>query len=238
LTFPYTIEETKALCRGHILDGYAKVSTWQGIMDAIATSPAHCIIMPINVYDIPPDSMGNLRIYGNPSGSHALPWLFVDYEQGRIGCWNSWGVDYPQVTWIDEKYWKEAGGPAFISLDKSEVMFSQVIYSRVAVSANIPCLFVVNGETRPEGYILSFAAQLQSLREHTITATPQDTRIPAQTRTFMPKEVFENVVFTFTEPVDPGTDEPWWKVLLKKLMEMIRKKQTKQSGDPSGWRTR
>ena len=229
-TYPLSFDDTKALCSGHILDGYAKIATWQGLMDAIATSPAHCIIMPINVYDIPPDSQGNLRISGNPSGSHALPWLFVDYQNKRIGCWNSWGTDYPQVTWIDERYWREAGGPAFISLDQSEVMFEQCIYSRVAVSANIPCMFTVNGEVRPEGYILSFAAQLESLKECTITATPQDTRIAAQTQKFTPKETNESVVFEFKKPGDdPVIVEPWWKVLLKKLLEMIRKR----SGDPA-----
>jgi len=227
-TYPLPFDETKALCKDHVLDGTAKIATWRGIMDAIATSQQHCILMPINVYDIPPDSQGNLRLGGIPSGSHALPWLFVDYQNQRIGCWNSWGTEYPQVTWIDEKYWNQAGGPAFISLDKSEVMFMKCIYSRVAVSADIPCIFRVNGEERPEGYILSFAAQLESLKACTITAIPQDTHYAAQTRTFTPKEVDETVKFTFKSEPDPA--EPWWKTLIKKLLEMIRKR---ESGDPA-----
>lgn len=227
-TYPHSYDDTKRLAERHILDGFAKVSTWRGIMDAIATSPAHCIIMPINVYDIPPDSKGNLRSGGNPSGSHALPWLFVDYSNKRIGCWNSWGLDYPQVTWIDEAYWRENGGPAFVSLDKQEVIFAQCVYSRVAVSANIPCQFAVNGEVRPEGHITSFAAQLESFKDCTITATPGDTTIAAQTKTFTPKAVNESVVFTFG--TSPGnTSDNWWQTLLKKLLAMIRRR----SGEPA-----
>jgi hypothetical protein len=231
--YPLSLEECKKLAADHILDGYAKVSTWSGIMDAIATSPSHCIMMPINVYDIPPDSSGNLRLGGNPSGSHALPWLFVDYQNGRIGCWNSWGTDYPQITWIDETYWREAGGPAFVSLDKLEALFAKCLYTKTTVTANTLCSFQVDNDTRPE-YVTTFTAMLEAGPEHTITAIPQDTKIARQTKTVkFTNETEATISFTFSttpgDPVTPG--EPWWKALLKKLLEMIRKK---RSGDPSG----
>lgn len=232
--YPLSLDECKKLAKDHILDGYAKVSTWSGIMDAIATNPAHCIMMPINVYDIPPDSNGNLRLGGNPSGSHALPWLFVDYQNNRIGCWNSWGTDYPQITWIDESYWREAGGPAFAPLDALEVLFANILYTKTTVTANIPCRFKVNNDDRPE-YVTSFSVMLESGKEHTITAIPQDTTIPSQTKKVKYTiETAATVPFTFTTtPIDPTPSpaEPWWRTLIKKLLEMIR---TRRSGDPSG----
>ncbi len=228
--YPLPLEEAKELSKLHRWNGYAKITTWQGIMDAIATSNCHCIMMPINVYDVPPDSNGNRRVGGNPSGSHALPWLFVDFENNRIGSWESWGPDNPQVLWIDEKYWREAGGPAFLPLDEEEALIATIDYTKVTISANIPCNFSINGEDRPEGITTKFLVMLECLREYTITATPQDTTFAAQTRKHVPQDVKETIEFKFEkEPEDPV--EPWWKSLLKKLLEMIRKK---RNGDPSG----
>lgn len=227
--YPLTLEQAKILSKYHGWDGYAKITSWSGIMDAIATSTCHCVMMPINVYDVPPDSQGNLRVSGNPSGSHALPWLFVDYENKRIGCWNSWGTDYPQITWINESYWKAAGGPAFIPLDSEEALIATCEYTEITVLANIPCKFQVNGQDRPEGYTQKFIMEWESLREYEITAIPQDTTFLPETRKHTPKELKETIEFTFKKD-GPIVVEPWWKALLKKLLEMIRKK---PSGDPA-----
>lgn len=221
--YPLTQEELEPLAADHKIDGYATVTTFQSVMDAIDQNHAHCVLMPINVeYDyLNPTSDGLWRVHPGreKAGSHALPWIAVDWDRRWIGCWNSWGDAVPQITWIDEAYYKENAGPGFVSLDKSEVKIAREKYARIILDANVPATFWLDGEDlagqpatamveKDMGYAVGAMEKSTGKTINQIIEVGNDV-----------DEVRVDFEFDVPAPAQPG----WLVELLKKIAEMLAK---------------
>jgi len=220
---PLTRAELEPLAADHKIDGYATVTTFQSVMDAIDQNHAHCVLMPINVeYDyMNPTSDGLWRVHPGraKAGSHALPWIAVDWDRRWIGCWNSWGDAVPQITWIDEAYYKENAGPGFVSLDKSEVKIAREKYARLIMDANVPATFWLDGEDlagQPA------TAMVEKDMGYAVGAMEKSTGKTINQIIEVGSDVDEvRVDFEFA---GPAPTQPGWLVeLLKKIAEMLAK---------------
>lgn len=224
LYYPFSLEELKEIASDHKIEGYAEGNTWSGLKQAILSGGGRGVIMPINMWEASPDADGNLRMGGKIIGSHALPWLFVDLEKDRVGCWNSWGPTYPQVTWINQEYWSQNAGRFYTYLDTNEVLIARQLYTLFTVTSNAPCRFTVNGEERPE--TLTFSCMLEKGKEHTIKAVPltkEDWVEPEQVRTVTTQQDRISVEFTFTRnsPIPKPGGMPAW---ARALFDWLKKK--------------
>jgi len=214
--------------RPHEIDGYAKITDWVILKRTIKECPAHCVVMPINCFAQGYDYQYNL-ILGDPyvdlTGSHALPWLFVDETMDRIGCWNSWGHNYPQVTWINEKYWKAAGGVAFVSLDKEEVHIAKQIYSKVTIQTNAASFNVSIGDMNWYGQIGPLTVMLEQSKPIKIKVVPLPEGQyfePYIERECIFREYLVTETFNFTPK--PKTGLPDWAIaLIEKAKTLFQK---------------
>lgn len=232
LTYPHSYEETLKLAANHKIDGYAVVTTFEGVMDAIENSPSHCVNMATNLeedYLRPsPGNIWKVRVGAEKAGSHALPWVFVDRAKGLIGCWNSWGnTSYPQTCWVDKKFWQENCSPGYVALDKDEVLIGKDIYVKATLTANVPSKFTVtDGEKSTEYSGSPVVLSLERGKPYEIVAVsliPDEVTEPTIKRAvcFMDEPRDQTISFVFTmkapaDPVVPGNTD-----LVKEIFDKI-----------------
>lgn len=131
-----TIEELRTTAAGHRIRSYAKITTWEGLLEAIATNGGRGIIMPINLWEdyTNPLPDGTLRCSPGKAiaGSHSLFW--PSYKDGKLIALNSWGSFLRNLK-ISREYWETMAGPAFVFLDNEETRIAQAIYVLTTISA-------------------------------------------------------------------------------------------------------
>lgn len=229
--YPYTEADCRVFAEGHKIDGYATITSFDGVMDAIENSQAHCVIMPINLEQdyLTPDSAGNWKVHvGQPkAGSHSLCWVKTDREKGRIACKNSWGEGFPEYTWIDRRYWQENAGPGFVALDKTDAKIARGIYAYVTIVTNVPCIIsVVDSERTYEQVGGRAALMLEAGFDYTIRATPKD---PEQVNEPFIETTIEadrdcqiDLLFTLKTPATPlNNGKGAWGSLFERLRQLM-----------------
>lgn len=234
-TYPLSFEETEKEAVGHKLTGYAVVTTWEGVLDAIEKSKAHCIGMATNLEeDYRQPSGGDTwkpKVGAPKAGSHALPWVKVDRTRGSKGmiqCYNSWG-DFPH-TWIGIEFWRENCSPAYVPLDDNEALIGNMLYVPVKLVSNVPAKFEVKDAAGNTAWYEGTdpTVSLEKGKEYHITAIPL---IPADVKEATIGETVNYQApppggilrFTFT-PVDapppppPKPKRPAW---LQALLDLL-----------------
>ena len=172
-----TEEETRAFLdqqgKDHKIDGYAVVTSWDGLKDAIYNYG--CVIIAINMYD---NCTRNNKIGvlpdpdGDCIGSHAL--CAVGYDEDTIWFLHSWRAGWDKINGISKKYYTEACGPAYVPIDSADVGIAQEIYGVVTVSTNIDCEIWI-GKDMYSGK--SAKSSIELGREYEIIAVPKNPKL-------------------------------------------------------------
>lgn len=234
LTYPYSFEDTKARAADHKLKGYATLTTFDAIMNAIRDSPAHCVNMSTNLeMDYKTPSGGDVwkaHVGAEKAGSHALPWVDVDFDRRMIRCYNSWG-DFPH-TWIDEQFWRENCGPAFLPLDDEEAIIGKKIFVKTNLVSNYPAKFIIRdatGEILGEYSPSPQTVYLEVGKTYNITAVSLAPTETKEASIVKPVTVPDNLewqeTFSFTPaaitPPQPPKPVPGWVKRLRELLEKL-----------------
>jgi len=174
-----TESKVRENAKKHRIDGYLKVTTFEGICEAI--HKYGFVLMPINVYSNYHNLKwdGKIGLFPDPSlqvdGSHALCWIGYDLDKRELYCLHSWGDSFPKIGGISEKYWKEAAGPAFVVLDstedKVEIDVAEKLYTRVTCKSNVQVKWFINDVERP-GQGMEFSAMFERHQHYKIVAKP------------------------------------------------------------------
>jgi hypothetical protein len=210
---PLSRDEVVKRASAHRIKGWAMLTNFTDILNALASSKGRFAILALNLWEDygNPNANNELKTHFGEdyAGSHAVVTGKVDFDKRRFEWLTSWG-SFVRKVWITEAYWKVAGGPVFIPIDDEEIMIGRMLYSKVAVSSNIPCWFSIDGESRMDE--MSFVVSLEREKPHRIVARP---RFPAQYKetelvsTIIPMLDEESVAFSFTRKADdPVIESP------------------------------
>lgn len=129
------IEKFRVKAAGHRIRGYAKITTWDGLLEAISSHGGRGVIMPINLWSdyTSPFPDGTLRYSPNlaVAGAHSLFW--PSYQDGKIISRNSWGSFLRDLK-ITRKYWEKMAGAAFVFLDEDEELIAKALYTLTTIT--------------------------------------------------------------------------------------------------------
>jgi hypothetical protein len=135
------------LAAQHKTDGYATTTNFETFCEAVYNKKWG--LVPINIYANYMDN-GCTGNYPEPRGecvgSHAQCVVGYDLDEGTIEFRQSWGTNWTDEGGISKQYWAEAAGAGLVVLDATETKVGQSLYSRVTISANVPCSYTINGE--------------------------------------------------------------------------------------------
>jgi hypothetical protein len=222
-----TGEQSKArimtLGSEHKTNGYATVLDFEQFCVAIYTQwrdqkGGGFGLVPINIYENY-TSNGCVGNYPEPrgevAGSHAQCCVGYDLDAGTIEFKQSWGKNWSDMGGISKSYWDEAAGAAFIILDDEEAKAGQSIYTRVEISANVPCNYTINGDVHT---VNPLVVALERGKTYTIVALPINPDVltlPSLEHTITPNQDSQlvNFVFAFKQPK---------KTWVEMLIELIR----------------
>lgn len=204
----------------HLTEGYAQISDFDTICEAVYTHGF--VLLPINIY-ANYTSNGETGNYPDPRGevvgSHAQIVVGYDLDSRTLEFRQSWGTNWSNEGGISEKYFDEAANAAFVILDENEAKVGEQLYSKISISSNVPCTYVVNNDTHT---IENLTVVLERDIQHTITATPVDPSTvvqPSISVTIVPSGDVGAVSFTFT-PVD--IPAPVKKGIAQTLIDFIK----------------
>ena len=108
---------------------------------------------------------------GEEAGSHAQCVVGYDLDEGTLEFRQTWGKDWSNEGGISRHYFDLAAGSAFIILDTEETSVGQELYTKITVSANVPCNYTIDGELHQ---FVDSTVMLERDVKHTIVATPFD----------------------------------------------------------------
>jgi len=212
----------------HKIEGYAKITTWDGFCRAIAEHRKVYLGMAVweNYRDcIPtgiwPDKKGNLV------GGHAV--TPVGYGPSYFEFLNSW-EPVPILNVASKQYWEDSlatgGHECYAVIDAAEVEILRKLYRTVQVIADVPASIVIDrspvGDTDRGvqaslrcGETLLFEAREihgeKTLTKEVLIAEPCGTD----------PQVVE---FTFYEEGEPKPEpETWWQWLIRWIQDWIRR---------------
>jgi hypothetical protein len=217
---------------GHKCKGFAQITTFEGICEAVYTHGS--VMLPIDIYENY-TSNGCAGLYPDPRGSnvggHAQCVVGYDLDARTLEFRQSWGDDWTEDGGISERYYNIAASAAFVILDDEETRIGNVLYTHITVSSNVPCNFTINGEQHTFN---DRTVMLERGIPHTIVATPIDPlKIVElnQSTTITPEGEFGGVLFTFAFkpipiPTPPPKNELVTRImaLLRKMIEMLTKR--------------
>jgi hypothetical protein len=209
----------------HPINGFAQILTFEGICEAVYTHGSAMI--PINIY-ANYTSNGCVGNYPDPRGevvgSHAQCIVGYDLDAGTLEFRQSWGKDWSNDGGISRRYYDIGAGATYVILDDEETIIGEELYTKITVSANVPCNYTINGETHA---FADSTVMLETGVEHIITATPLDPSKVVESFQFAkitPVGDSGSVVFSFTmKPVDPEPTTPTWAELLERLKYILKK---------------
>ena len=81
------------------------------------------------------------------------------------------GKDWSNEGGISKRYFDLAAGAAFIILDDEETAIGKELYTKITVSANVPCNYSIDGEFTT---FVDSTVMLERDIKHTIIAAPID----------------------------------------------------------------
>jgi hypothetical protein len=226
----------------HKLDGTANCLDFYTFMRAIAESDGRGVVIAINL----PEGWQRLDMddcipvnEGSPiEGSHALWFNEVNWDKEIAYCRNSWGPQFPRMG-INLRYFAVHAGPGVACIDEHELPIVTNQYSNCTfqarnkdTGAEIPAVFTINGETRPEHG--KFTVRLERNKTYTVTCIPVQAdkyKEGQQTRTITPKVEDEPFVpFDFTEsggsppPKPPFDIGAFIAALFERIWHILNKK--------------
>jgi len=131
-----TEEKTKEMldkqAREHRIDGYAQITTWDGLKDAIWNYG--CALIAINIYENF-ESNGKKGPFADPKGSvigsHAL--CAVGYDENYIYFLHSWRQGWSKLGGISEKYYNKTNETAYAPIDSEDVIKAKEMFGLVNV---------------------------------------------------------------------------------------------------------
>lgn len=122
----------------HKLDGYATITSWDGLKDAIYNYG--CAIVGINLYENM-EANGKVGVlpdpHGDPIGSHAM--CAIGYDENYVYVLHSWLGGWSKVTGFSKKYYDYACGTAYAPIDTQDVIVAQQEYGTIRARSNIQC---------------------------------------------------------------------------------------------------
>jgi hypothetical protein len=198
----------------HLTEGYAQVTTFDDLCDAVYTHGF--ALIPINIYSNY-TSEGYAGRYPDPNGdvvgSHAQCVVGYDLDARTLEFRQSWGTAWTNDGGISEKYFDEGAGAAFVILDEHETAIAHLLYTRVSLAPNVPCTYKVDGGkiTATDNVVV-----LERGLQHTVVATPvtPDAVVqPSLSVTITPTTDATTVSFEFTSVTPP--------VVKKSLTDLI-----------------
>jgi hypothetical protein len=214
--------ETKAFLEGqasnHKIDGYATITTWEGLKDAIFNYG--CAIIAVNLYDNM-ENNGKTGVLpdpkGNPIGSHAL--CAFGYDENYVYFLHSWRSGWSKVSGISKAYYNYACGTAYAPIDSFDVAEAEKLYGTVKVITNVPCTIYIG----PDKYLMTKEAKSSWELDKicAVSAEPTSTMYQPtiQSKTVMPDKVVKDIVVNFTFEYKPTVKED----LLVKIRELIQR---------------
>ncbi len=126
----------------HKIDGYAQITTWEGLKDAIWNYGV--VLVAINVYSNM-ESNGKEGPFpdpkGNPIGAHAM--CAVGYDENYVYVLHSWRQGWSKVGGFSKKYYTQACGTAYAPIDSIDVVIAKEEYGTVTVTTNVPCNIII-----------------------------------------------------------------------------------------------
>jgi len=134
------------LSKDHKLDGYATITSWEGLKDAIYNYG--CAIIAINLYENMEanNKTGPLpEPKGDPIGSHAL--CAIGYDEKYVYFLHSWRQGWSKVSGISKRYYNYACGTAYAPIDAQDVIVATEIYGVIKARSNVNCNFMFGTDT-------------------------------------------------------------------------------------------
>lgn len=221
-----------ALGAEHKTKGYATVIDFDQFCTAIYTQWRDLKgggfgLVPVNIYaNYTQDGcVGN---YPDPAGecvgSHAQCVVGYDLDAGTMEVRQSWGKDWSDAGGWSKRYWNEAAGAGFIILDDEEAAIGMALYSRVTISANVPCTYTINGEVHTDD---PDVAALERGRTYEIVAFPKNPELvtaPSLEIDITPTEAEQSVKFVFTLKTSKKTLTEMIMEFFRMILNWIRRK--------------
>lgn len=222
-----TETETKAFLEGqasnHKIDGYATITTWDGLKDAIYNYG--CALIAVNLYENMENNgkTGPLPDpKGSPIGSHAL--CAVGYDENYVYFLHSWRCGWSKLSGISKDYYNYACGTAYAPIDSLDVIEAEKVYGTVKVISNVPCTIYI-GEDKYTG--LEAKSSWELGKECAVSAEPTNSLYtPAiKSKTVIPDSVVQNVVVHFLFEYKPTVKEDFMiriRELIQRILDFIR----------------
>jgi hypothetical protein len=223
-------EESKvrimALAAEHKTKGYATVIDFEQFCVAIYTqwrdhTGGGFGLVPINIYENY-TSNGCEGNYPDPAGevigSHAQCAVGYDLDAGTLEFRQSWGKNWTDDGGISKRYWDEAAGAAFVILDDEETKVGQALYSRVEISANVPCNFTIDGELHTANPLVVALERGKSYEIIAFPTNPELVTVPSLEHELTPTEENQSVSFVFALKPAPVIKKTWIEIFI----ELIR----------------
>lgn len=170
-----TIKFLKEQAKDHRLDGYARITSWDGLKDAVWKYG--CALVAINIFENYGDGNyeGNFPDpRGDVIGSHAMCVIGYDDDLDEVYVIHSWGKAWTKIGGFSRRYHDMATGSVFALLDSSDVIVADEKYAKVEIHCNTPCTLQIGEDI--EFNILDYTAMLEIGKEYVLTATPVDYR--------------------------------------------------------------
>jgi hypothetical protein len=212
--------------RNHLTKGFAQTTSFETICEALYTHGYGCVLLPINIYEnyTSQGCTGNYpEIRGEVVGSHAQAVVGYDLDAGTLEFRQSWGTDWSDEGGISRRYYDEAAGAAFIILDDEETAIGKQLYTKVTVSANVPCNYTINNELHT---FVDNTVMLERDVKHTVVATPIDITKVVESYSMMdiiPTGDTGSVVFTFTIKPDEPPAPPVTPSIIDLILEILKR---------------
>lgn len=135
-------EKLLDLSKDHKLDGYAVITSWDGLKDAIYNYG--CAIIAINCYENM-EANGKVGVLPDPkgevTGSHAL--CAIGYDENYVYFLHSWRGGWSKVSGISKAYYNYACGTAYAPIDTQDVIVAKETYGVIKVKSNVLCNFTL-----------------------------------------------------------------------------------------------
>ena len=126
------------LSKDHKLDGYAAITTWEGLKDAIYNYG--CALVAIDLYENI-EANGKQGVFPDPNGevigSHAM--CAIGYDENYVYVLHSWRGGWSKIAGFSEKYYRKAYCEAYAPIDYEDVLVAKEEYGVITIRANVPC---------------------------------------------------------------------------------------------------
>lgn len=139
----------------HRIDGYAGITTFEGIKQAIYECGA--VVGSVLVYDNYGRMEGGDGTFPSPTvsviGSHALCW--VGYDENNLYCLHSWGDWCGRIGKMSREYFNTAQVGFYTVLDEYEVTVAREKYVKLVIKCNVDASVWIDGKFVGKGKVVS-----------------------------------------------------------------------------------